>query len=162
MSQAWGGITQTNVNTGGVLTQLYPNWLQAGASGAGVLTRRRPNEGVITRMEVVPASGIGGVFELWDMAGTLTGTNQVNSATSITNAFLLAEQAKSPPRARLLWSVDFNGSLEGANKLLGVRVVFARGLVARYTQVAAPGTNSVTINLVVDGGYQLWEGELPG
>lgn len=162
MTQAWGGIVLTNVNTSGVLTQLYPNWLQAGSASAGVQTRRRPNEGVITRMEVVPSAGVGGVFELWDLAGTLTGTSQVNSATSITNAFLLAEQARTPPRARLIWSVDFSGDLDGVNKLLGVRVVFARGLAARYTEPAAAGTNAVTINLVVDGGYQLWEGELPG
>ena len=161
MTQAWGGIALTNVNAGGALTQLYPNWLQAGSAAAGVLTRRRPNEGVISRLEVVPATGIGGVFELWDMAGTLSGTNQVNSATSMTNAFLVAEQARTPPRARLLWSLDFSGALEGANKLLGVRVVFARGLVARYTQSDAVGTRSVTLNLVVDGGYQLWEGEIP-
>jgi hypothetical protein len=162
MTQAWGGISLGNVNTGGALTQLYPNWLQAGSASAGVKTRRRPNEGVISRMEVVPAAGIGGVFELWDLAGTLTGTNQVNSAASITNAFLLAEQARTPPRARLIWSVDFSGDLDGVNKLLGVRVVFARGLAARYIQAATPGTNIVTINMVVDGGYQLWEGELPG
>jgi len=161
MTQAWGGIALTNVNASGALTQLYPNWLQAGSASVGVLTRRRPNEGVISRLEVVPATGIGGVFELWDMAGTLTGTSQVNSATSITNAFLVAEQARTPPRARLLWSIDFSGALEGANKLLGVRVVFARGLVARYTQADTVGTRSVTLNLVVDGGYQLWEGEIP-
>lgn len=162
MTQAWGGISQGNVNAGGALRQLYPNWVQAGSGAAGVQTRRRSNEGVITRMEVVPASGVGGVFQLWDLAGQLTGTSDVNTGTAITNAFLNEELARTPPRARLIWSVDFSGTLDGSNKLLGVRVVFTRGLACRYVQSDAPGTNLVTINLVVDGGYQLWEGELPG
>jgi hypothetical protein len=110
-------------------------------------------------MEVVPQNGVGGVFELWDLAGELSGSNNVNSATSITNAFLLA--AITAKTARLLWKVDFSGDLDGSNKLLGVRTVFTRGLVARYVQSDAAGTNTVLINLVVDGGYQLWEGEIP-
>lgn len=157
--QAWGGLALTNVNTGGVLTQLYPNWLQSGSASAGIQTRRRPNEGVLGRMEVVPQSGVGGVFELWDMSGQYSGANDVNAAASMTNAYLLAEIAAK--RARLVWQVDFSGDLDGSNKLLGVRTVFARGLAARYVQSDPAGTNTVLINLVVDGGYQLWEGEIP-
>lgn len=157
--QAWGGIEIDNVNDGGVLTQLYPNWVAAGSGSAGIQRRRRPNEGVLGRMEVVPATGVGGTFELWDIAGELTGTNDVSAGNTLTNAFLTAEIAAG--RARLLWKVDFSGDLEGSNKMIGIRNVFARGLAARYVQSDTPGDHQVLLNMSVDGGYQVWDGEVP-
>lgn len=161
--QAWGGVSIDNVAaSAGDLTQLYPNFLQAGigTDPTLVLTRRRPNEGVIGRIEVVPEVGVGGTLEIWDVAGELTGTNDVNAGTTITDAYL--QTAITAKKARLLWTVTFDGDSSATNKIFGTRTVFVAGLAARYTNpVETAGTVSVDINLVVDGGYQLWEGNLP-
>ena len=159
--QAWGGISLTNVNAGGSLTQLYPNFVPAGSgvSPNAVLTRRCPTDGVLGRAEFVPSSGVGGTLELYDIAGELTGTNDVNAGTTMTNAYLSAALAAG--RAHLLWKTDFAGTLTGSDKLLGVRVVFARGLAARFIQSDAPGTNTLVINIVCAGGFRLYEGNLP-
>lgn len=157
--QAWGGLSLGNVNTGGNFTQLYPSWVDAGSVAPGIALRRGPTEGAIGRMEVVPAAGVGGVFELWDAAGLLVGTNNANAGVLLTDAFIASEAAAK--RARCIWRIDFAGALDGSNKLLGVRLAFTKGLVARYVQAATPGTNAVTINLVVDGGFRVWQGGIP-
>jgi hypothetical protein len=167
--QSWGGITLLNTSTEvspanttptGPLTQLYPGFLQSGSAIPGFNdTRRRPTDGCLHRFEINPQGAIGGTLELWDISGEQAGASDVNSLTSITPAYLATQVANK--KAKLLWTITFDGDDSATNKILGTKLFFAYGLAARWSNpIEVAGSASVTINAIVDGGYRLWEGEL--
>lgn len=156
MTQAWGGLSLTNVQADGSLTQLFPENVgtQTG-TGTGAL-RRGACEGVLRRAEVWPDDQVGGFLELWDISGVTTGaSNNVSSGNTLTNAYLLEQKAKG--KARLVWRIGFKGDDAYSSKVLNGHVSFLRGLAARFVGTnLVDGQDSIQLNLVVDGGYRVF------
>lgn len=153
--QPWSPILVSNVtDTTGVLTQLFPTFVTAGA-GTYLMGEqvRKANEGVLYRVDVDPSDAVGGVFELWDIAGQFRGaTNNTNTGTALTAAYLAAEQAAG--RARMIWRTDFKGDAGLTTKTFATRVLFNQGLAGRFIDsIDAVGTKNVTVNVVAEGGY---------
>jgi len=150
MTQAWAPITLSNVAATGDLVQLYPATVTAGTGATTRGTeRRKPLSGVLYRAEVYTVSGVGGVIELWDVAGLDRGaSNNVDTGTALTNAFLTTEIAAG--RAKLLWRQNFAGTSGSRYPVFNQRVPFMKGLAARFV---SGDSGNVELSLVCDGGY---------
>jgi hypothetical protein len=152
--QPWGPNTLDNVTATGDLKQLFPSFVTAGSGSTAMGTlRRKSTEGVLYRIDIDPSDAVGGYFELWDLAGRPYGaSNNIDTGTVLTDAYLLAEQTAG--RARLIWRVDFKGDPGLANKTFATRVPFTFGLVGRYVNpFDAVGTKEIYVNIVAEGGY---------
>lgn len=153
--QAWGPNTLVNVaSSAGDLKQLFPAFVSAGTGGTSTGTERRKcTEGVLYRIDIDPADAVGGVFELWDVAGRPYGiSNNIDTGTALTDAYLLSEQTAG--RARLIWRTDFKGDAGLTTKTFATRVPFSFGLAGRYVNTVDPaGTKSIYANIVAEGGY---------
>jgi hypothetical protein len=116
---------------------------------------RQAIEGALERCDIYPDDAVGGVFELWDVAGLASGaSNNVNTGNVLTNAYLVAEQAAN--RAKCVWTVGFKGDTGLTTKTLATRVPFRYGLAGRFVDItAAPGTNSIIINILAAGGFRV-------
>lgn len=156
----WSPISVLNVadNTGD-LTQLFPAFatVGSGATTAGTLVRKC-QEGVLYRVDVDPTDAVGGVLELWDLGGRPYdfaqggGNNNINTGTTLKNAYLTAEQTAG--RARMIWRTDFKGDAGLTTKTFATRVPFGQGLAARFIDaVDAVGTKAVIINVIAEGGF---------
>lgn len=149
--KSWGAVavaavtgdTATLTSTGD-LKQLYPNYMSVGTTAVG--NRRRPTDGRLFSLDVVPDGTNGGVIEIWDIDGGEAGAD-VNTATAITNAQLVAAQALG--RAELIWTAKFSGTESASFKGTSARV-FAKGLAARFYNAGPTGT--CWVNLSLDGG----------
>lgn len=154
--QSFGNVTISNVATGGDLTQLYPDNVVAGSgSTASQTSRRYPSGGVLYRVEINPKDAVGGIFELWDLAGESQGaSNNVDTGTAMTAAYLASKIARG--KAKLLWTIDFKGDSGLNNKVFGVRVVYSQGLAGRYiNDLDAVGSKLLALNIVSEGGFRV-------
>jgi hypothetical protein len=92
---------------------------------------------------------VGGTIELWDVAGLDRGaSNNVDTGTALTNTYLQAERTAG--RAKLIWTQNFAGTSGSRYPVFNQRVPFMKGLAARFI---GGDTGSITISMVVDGGY---------
>jgi hypothetical protein len=159
--QAWSQIDIVNVAGNGVLTQLFPENVTAGAGGSGYKERRMPSSGTLFRIDIVPQNSAGGTVEIWDLGGTwYDASNNVDTGTSITNAYAVA--AKTNQGAKKIWEINFNGDDGLVTKTFATMVPFMNGLAARYINIAETlGTVAVGLNLVVQGGYRKQMGDIP-
>lgn len=155
----WGRIEIDNVAADGNLTQLFPEYVTpgTGATTQGNLVRKAV-DGVLHRCEISQSDANGGTLELWDIAGQFTGaSNNTNTGTALTDAYLAAEKAAG--RARLIWRVDFKGDVGNTSKIFQQRTTIMHGLAARYILiVGAPdpiiaGDTSITLNIEATGCY---------
>lgn len=144
--QGWGKVQLTGGTSTGPLTQLYPAELPAGDALpiAQMGTLRRPQGGRLGQISIMTDGVNGGTVELWDMTG-LDYPADVSSATAITNAQLVALQARG--KARLVWSQNF-GATPADPAPWALAQGFMRGLAARYI-----GTGTCYLNLIAEGGY---------
>ncbi len=158
--QAWGGISITNVAAGGVLTQIFPSFVAAGAGGVGYKSRRMPSSGTLFRLDIVPKSGVGGIVEIWDLGGTwYDAANNVDTGTEITEAYRAA--AVTNQNAKKIWEINFDGDDGLVTKTFATLVPFMNGLAARFVNAEGVGTTSVVLNIVAQGGYRTQEGDIP-
>ena len=152
--QAWGPSTLVNTTSIGDYKQLFPSFVTAGTGASTMGTERRKcTEGVLYRIDIDPADAVGGYFELWDVAGKPYGaSNNIDTGTALTAAYLAAEQAAG--RARLIWRTDFKGDAGLTTKTFATRVPFTFGLAGRYVNDVDPlGTKTIYANIVAEGGY---------
>ncbi|UOF77054.1 hypothetical protein [Caudoviricetes sp.] len=150
----WGGTVLTNVASTGNLTQLFPSTVTAGttATTAGS-QRRRATEGQLFRAEVYTSSDAGGTIELWDIGGVSEGaSNNINTGVTLTNAYLVAQQALG--KARLIWSQNFKGDAGAEKAKFDTNTPFMWGLAARFI---AAETSTITLHIYAGGGYQKTE-----
>lgn len=158
MTQSWSLSTLPNGAATVDLVQLFPAFVTpgTGATTPGTLVRKT-TEGVLYRVDVTPSDGSGGYIELWDIGGKPYGaTNNINTGSALTGAYLTAQQAKG--EAKLLWRSDFKGDSGLTTKTFATRVTFTYGLAARYVNTLDPvGTKNVTLNIVAEGGYIKYE-----
>lgn len=156
--QPWSPISVTNTTATGDLTQMFPSFVAAGTGSSAAGTERRScTEGVLYRCDIDPSDAVGGYFELWDVCGVPYGaTNNIDTGTTLTNAFLVAEQDAN--RARMIWRTSFKGDSGLTTKTFATRVTFNRGLAGRYVNIVdAAGSKGVTVNIVAEGGYRVIE-----
>jgi len=151
-------VNVTNViSSTGDLTQLYPSFTSAGSDALtlGALVRQ-PTDGVLLECAIYPVDAFGGILELWDLAGPLTGSTNVNSGTAITNAQLTAAIARG--RAKRIWSQSFKADSGLTTKKFTQRVPVMFGLAVRVVDNAGgggAGTQIYTLNLVCGGCYRI-------
>lgn len=151
----WSPVLVANVTAAGNVTQLFPSFVTPGTGATTMGTERRScTEGVLYRIDISPSDAVGGYFELWDVCGVPYGvTNNIDTGTVLTNAFLILEQAAN--RGRMIWRVDFKGDSGMTTKTFSTRVPFNRGLAGRYVNIVdAVGSKNVTVNIVAEGGYR--------
>lgn len=142
----------------GDLVQVYPPWVSAGAAIAAGALVRVPCDGVIHEITVFPDDAQGGILEVWDIAGELSGSNDVNTATAITNAYLVAEQARTPTRAKRIWYQEFKADPGLTTKKLSQRVKITRGLAVRWiTAGVTTATKTCILNITSEGLYRKTE-----
>jgi hypothetical protein len=152
--------TVTNVlNTSGVITQLYPDFVAAGVdtTTAGSVVRM-PTDGVLLECSVYPFQNFGGILELWDVAGNLTGSPNVNSGSTLTNATLTELIAQG--KAKKIWEQSFKADAGLTTKKFTQRVPVMFGLAARIidnTGGGGAGTQSYKLNIVAGGCYRVVE-----
>jgi hypothetical protein len=151
--EAWT-IQIDNVDSAtGVLTQLYPPWMEAGSAPAAGVEVRQPVDGVLYELTIYPDDAQGGILELVDIAGELSGSNDTNTATDITNAYLVAQQARD--KARIIWIQEFKADPGLTTKKFTQRVPIRFGLAARwYTAGVAADTKTCRLNIVAEGCYR--------
>jgi hypothetical protein len=152
--QAWGPTTVLNGAATDALTQLFPSFVSAGvATVAAGAERRKTTEGVLYRIDIDPADGVGGYFELWDLGGRPYGaTDNINTGTDVTDAYLVSETAQG--RARLIWRTDFKGDSGLTTKTFATTTPFMFGLAGRFVNIVdVAGTKSVYVNIIAEGGY---------
>lgn len=150
---AWSPLTLNAVVATGNLTQLYPASCTAGsgASTQGTL-RRSPIEGNLYRAEIYPATGDGGVLELWDISGFITGaTDNVDTGSTISQATITALVAQN--RARLIWKQGFTGDPGTAAKVFARHLPIYYGLAARFI-VNSPVAQQITLSIVASGCFR--------
>lgn len=152
--------TVTNVlNTSGDLTQLYPDFVAAGVDTTTAGSRvRMPTDGVLLECAIYPFQNFGGVLELWDVAGNLTGSPNVNSGNTFTNATLTALIASGA--AKKIWEQSFKADAGLTTKKFTQRVPVMFGLAARIidnTGGGGAGTQSYKLNIVAGGCYRVVE-----
>lgn len=147
---AWSPLA-SNIIPNNVLMGAYPN------KNYPIRPFRQPSAGRTNRVEVVPVSGIGGIFELWDIAGVLlddSGFNEdVARGNNITQGYLNSKILES--KAKQLWRVEFKGDGAYTPKVLGNPVTFSFGLAARYlvpTSIVSDAPKC-KINLICEGGF---------
>jgi hypothetical protein len=150
--------TVTNVlDTTGVITQLYPDFVAAGSdlTTAGSVVRQ-PVDGVLLEVSVYPFQNFGGVLELWDVGGPITGSPNVNSGNTFTNADLTALVNRG--RAKKIWEQSFKADAGLTTKKFTQRIPIAFGLAARIvdnTGGGGAGTQSYKLNIVAGGCYRI-------
>lgn len=154
--QPWSPITLLSVNSAtGNLVQLFPDTCTAGsgATTPGTLMRQAC-EGVLYLADIMPATLDGGELELWDVFGLLEGgSNNVNTGTALTDAFLTAQKAKG--QARLIWKQGFKGDTGTTNKSFKQRVPIMWGLAARYINTGiAAGAGQIIVSIVASGCFR--------
>lgn len=153
MSASWGVITIAAVGAGGVATQLFPQYLPATVSTAvwppataGEV--RRPTAGKTENIFTDTDGTNGGVVELWDVAGQISGvTNNVNDQVFLTDAYLTAN-------GRKLYEFRVVGNADMPYDLLMAidHLEFSNGLAMRF--LANAGTIKVTP--MCELGYMQW------
>jgi len=151
----WSPVLVANGAATDNLTQLFPSFVTAGSGATTMGTERRScTEGVLYRCDIDPSDAVGGYFELWDVCGRPYGaSNNIDTGTALTNAYLVSEQAAG--RARMIWRTDFKGDSGLTTKTFATRVPFNRGLAGRYVNIVdAAGSKNVTVNIVAEGGYR--------
>lgn len=154
--QAWSPLILSNVGASGNLTQFFPEWVTAGVTtnNPGDM-RRKTTEGVLHRIDLSPVDQFGGYFELWDVGGRpydVSGSNNVNTGTTLTDAYLQAE--KTAGRAKQIWRIDFKGDSGLMTKTFATRVPFSHGLAGRFVNTdETAGTIDINVNIVAEGGY---------
>jgi hypothetical protein len=139
----------------GALTQLYPDWVTAGQNpGTAGNLIRRPTDGILHELSIYPDSAQGGVLEIWDLAGDMSGASDVSTSDQITNAYLVAALARSRPRAKLIWKQEFKADAGLTTKKLTQRVLIKFGLAVRwYTAGVTSSTKTAVLNVVSEGLY---------
>lgn len=142
-------------STTGALTQLYPDWVTAGQNpGAAGNIIRRPTDGILHEIAIYPDSSQGGILEVWDIAGAMSGTSDVSTSNQITNAYLTAQLARTRPRAKLLWKQEFKADAGLTTKKMTQRAVIKFGLAVRwYTAGVTSSTKTAVLNVVSEGTY---------
>lgn len=165
-TESWAGIPLSGVSSTGVLTQLYPNFVTAGAApspGTGGTPTvgqliLRPTHGAVHSIQIRADGVNGGYVELWDLSGEDVPVDVSSSLpATITNAQL--GTLKTAGLAKLLWSIDFAGSVgTGPVSSAGIYRAFMRGLAARFVNATPTGT--CYLNMVVEGGF--WKTESRG
>lgn len=148
---SWAGIELTAVaDDTGNLQQLFPNPFPTGSAATtpGSL-RRKTADGILVSAQVETDGVLGGIIQIWDIAGDWVGAN-INTSDVITAAQLTTAIAAG--RARLVWEQNFTGSSGASLKGTSART-FMFGLAGRF--IGASGT--CKLNLVVDGGCRLVE-----
>ena len=153
----WGQLLVPNSAANTNLVQFFPSFVSVGGGTTMGSLKRKTTEGVLYRCDVDPSDGVGGYFELWDLGGLPYGaSNNIDTGTALTNAYLLSEQ--SAGRARMIWRTDFKGDAGLATKTFATRIPFNRGLAGRYVNDTDPlGTKNITVNIVAEGGYMKYE-----
>lgn len=145
--KSWSPLVMTAVASNGNLTQLYD---PAGTAGSGLTTAgvevRKPIEGIIYWLDVMPDGSNGGTIEIWDLNGADGGAD-VNTATVITDA--QRATAVTLGKASLLWTQIFTGS-SGARLAQQRPITFMHGLAARFYNSGPTGVCTLTV--AVDGG----------
>jgi hypothetical protein len=151
--EAWT-VSVDNVDSAtGNIQQLYPPWVGVGASPAAGAEVRQALEGVLYEVTVYPDSAQGGILELFDLAGELSGTNDTNTADEVTNAYFSAQEGRD--KARLIWKQEFKADAGLTTKKFTQRVPIRFGLAARfYTPGVTADTKTVTLNVVSEGLYR--------
>jgi hypothetical protein len=139
----------------GALTQLYPDWVTAGQNpGTAGNIIRRPTDGILHELSIYPNSVQGGILELWDLAGEMSGTNDVSSADQMTNTYLTAQLARINPRAKLIWKQEFKADAGLTTKKFTQRVQLKFGLAVRWiTAGVTANTETCILNVVSEGLY---------
>jgi hypothetical protein len=136
----------------GDATQLFPNTIATTVStatyppvGGGLV--RRPTDGTLLKLHITPDGTNGGLVEVWDVAGLDRGaTNNVNDATALTNAYLVANGRKlAEMRITGTSTDDYDVSLNLQN------FNFIKGLAVRF--VNAGPTGKVTVTPFVAAGF---------
>lgn len=157
--QPWSPLSLVSVTSAtGNLIQLYPTFCTAGSGATTMGTQvRQSTEGVLYFCDIMPSSIDGGDFELWDIGGLPEGaSNNTNTGTTLTNAFLIEQQAKF--KARLIWKQAFKGDSGTTNKSFKQRVPVMWGLAGRYINTAvAVGVGSITVSIVASGCARKYE-----
>lgn len=149
-----------NVNSAtGALTQIYAPWVTAGAAIAAGALVRVPSDGVIHEITVFPDNAQGGILEIWDIAGELeAGSNDVNTSDQMTNAYLVAQQARTPTRAKRIWYQEFKADAGLTTKKFSNRTKIIRGLAYRwFTDGVASGTRTAVLNITSEGLFRKTE-----
>lgn len=152
------------------LTQLFPDFVTPGIAGTGYGLRRKATDGLLYRAEIWPECGIGGTFELYDIAGNIydenpafPGRNNVNLGNKLTDAYLQNKLAKK--EAKLIWQIGFNGDEGPASKIYATKILFTKGLACRFIRPPGasqigPFTETAVININADGGFAIVECQL--
>ena len=157
--QPWSPLTLTNVTSAtGNLIQLYPSFMTAGSGATTMGTQvRQSTEGVLYFCDIMPSSIDGGDFELWDIGGLPEGgSDNTNTGTTLTNAYLVAQQAKF--KARLIWKQAFKGDSGTTNKSFKQRVPVLWGLAGRFINTAiAANAATVIVSIVASGCARKYE-----
>lgn len=153
-------VTVTNVvDTSGVITQLYPSFVSAGVDTLTLGARvRQPTDGVLLECSIYPVDAFGGILELWDVAGPITGSNNVNSGTDFLNTYLTAQVSRG--RARKIWEQAFKADSGLTTKKFTQRVPVAFGLAARIIDNSGgggAGSQDYKLNIVASGCYRVVE-----
>lgn len=152
---SWGPRDINAVAAGGVATQLFPNAIPATVATAGAYPPvggglvRRATEGILHKLHIVPDGVNGGVLELWDVAGLdRTASNNVNDATSLTNAYLAAN-------GTLMDSLRITGTgTENYDLSLNLEnLQFNKGLAVRFVNAGPAG--KVTVTPFVSSGFMV-------
>jgi hypothetical protein len=96
----------------------------------------------------------GGTIEIWDVAGLDEGgSNNTDTGTTLTDAYLQAQKAKG--KARLIWTQGFKGDTGTSNKLFKQRVPIMWGLAARFINTAiAESAGTCIVSIVASGGFR--------
>jgi len=149
-------VSVDNVSSAtGNLQQIYPPWCTAGSSFADGAEIRQPTDGVLYEITVYPDDAQGGLLEIWDVRGEYSGTNDVNTSDEITNAYVVAKQARAVPQARLIWKQEFKADPGLTTKKFTQRVKIQHGLAARFfTDSITTDTKTVTLNITSEGLYR--------
>ena len=144
-------ITLTGVAANGNVTQLYPAKCTAGTAVASATNsqqiRQRTN-GTLYNVQIKTDGSTAGALELYDIDGNQGGAD-VSSATTITDTQLDALIASGD--ASLIFDQNF-ASTPTTPITVSPRG-FMKGLAGRYVQSGGTG-GTITINLVVSGGYR--------
>lgn len=154
--EVWSTQIDNVDSTTGDLTQLYPDWVTVGQNpGTAGNIVRKPTDGILHELSIYPDDAQGGILEIWDVAGSIeSGSNDVSTDDQITNAYLLAQQGRAQPRAKLIWKQEFKADPGLTTKKFTQRVVIKFGLAVRwYTAGVTASTKTCTLNVVSEGLY---------
>lgn len=138
----------------GVLTQIYPDWCTAGTAYAAGAEIRLPVDGILHEMTVYPLDAVGGIIEVYDIAGEYSGTNDVNTSNTMTNAYLTSQLNRERVKAKLIWKQEFKGDPGLTTKKFTQRTKFNFGLAVRIYTTATITNEQVTLNISSEGLYR--------